>query len=262
MSASYASGGTALDLAHNVRLQGCRGHAGTRAALRYVGGLNEAALEMSHGASLKSAIARAGYRDTQSAALHVSGDTVALQQALANQLCDSLVDASFTDLGIAQRGRDTWLIIAVPFSPPTPAHADAADVEVLRRINLARAQARRCGSKSFPPAPPLLANAKLSAAAEEHARDMLDHNYFAHEGRDGSNPAQRVAAAGYHYRIVGENIASGPETPLEAVEGWVASPDHCQNLMDARFTDSGVAFAASTYGPPRIYWVQEFGMPR
>jgi uncharacterized protein YkwD len=91
---------------------------------------------------------------------------------------------------------------------------------------------------------------------------MLDHNYFAHQGHDGSNPAERVAATGYTYRIVGENIASGPESAAQAVEGWIASPDHCENLMDARFVDSGVAFAASTSGSPRIYWVQEFATPR
>jgi len=102
----------------------------------------------------------------------------------------------------------------------------------------------------------------LRAAAEAHAHDMLDHNYFAHQGHDGSNPAERVAATGYTYRNVGENIASGPESAAQAVEGWIASPDHCENLMDARFVDSGVAFAASSSGAPRIYWVQEFATAR
>jgi uncharacterized protein YkwD len=258
----FATHGTPLDLARHVRAQGCRGRAGTRVPLRYIGGLNEAALEMSHGAKLKSAIATSGYRDQQSVAVHVSGDAASLQQAMANQMCESLVNPSFTDLGIAQRGRDTWMIIAVPFSPPAAANANAADAEVLRLINAARAQSRRCGNKLFPATGPLQANAMLRAAAEAHARDMLDHNYFEHQGHDGSTPAQRVAAAGYAYRVVGENLASGPETPAEAVEGWIASPDHCENLMDARFSESGVAFAATTYGPARVYWVQEFGTPR
>jgi uncharacterized protein YkwD len=261
-ASSYAPYGTPLELARHVRLQGCRGHPGTRAPLRSIGGLNEAALEMSHGASLKSAIAHAGYRDQQSAALHVNAEPAALQKAMANQMCDALVDVNFTDLGIAQRGRDTWMIIAVPFSAPTAASAEAATAEVLLRINAVRAQARRCGNKPLPPAGPLQLNARLRAAAEAHARDMLDHNYFAHAGRDGSNPAQRVAATGYRYRLVGENLASGPETATQAVEGWIASPEHCENLMDGRFTESGVAVAATTYGPPRIYWVQEFATPR
>ena len=42
---------------------------------------------------------------------------------------------------------------------------------------------------------------------------MVDHQYFAHEGRDGSQPAERIRATGYlsgggAWRI-GENLAWG-----------------------------------------------------
>jgi len=59
-----------------------------------------------------------------------------------------------------------------------------------------------------------------------------------------------------------ENLASGPESPQEAVRGWIASPPHCQNLMDPRFEELGVAFAATRSGEPRIYWVQVFASQR
>jgi len=91
---------------------------------------------------------------------------------------------------------------------------------------------------------------------------MLSHNYFAHEGYDASTPAQRVAATGYRYQLIGENIASGPQSAAEAVAGWLTSPGHCENIMDARFTESGVAYAANSSGTPRVYWVQEFAAPR
>jgi uncharacterized protein YkwD len=91
---------------------------------------------------------------------------------------------------------------------------------------------------------------------------MLRYHYFEHTGHDGSSPAQRIAATGYSYRIVGENIASGPETPQEAVQGWLASPGHCQNIMDARFEETGIAYDASRSGEPSIYWVQEFAAAR
>jgi hypothetical protein len=32
--------------------------------------------------------------------------------------------------------------------------------------------------------------------------------------------------------------------------------------MDARFTDMGLAYAASRSGEPRIFWVQEFAAAR
>jgi len=263
MNAAHgASTSAPLDLVRSVRAQGCKGHAGNHVPLRPLHGLDEAAQELSRGVALESAIAHAGYRQEQSASIHVSGDTSVLQRALSNQLCTTIIDASFADIGIATHGRDTWIIFAEPFSPPAAAMAGQVGAELLQRINAARAQARRCGSKPYPPAPPLRANAMLQAAAEAHARDMLVHNYFAHEGHDGSSPADRVTATGYGYRLVGENIASGPETAAQAADGWIASPDHCENLMDPRFVESGVAYAASTSGPPRIYWVQEFATPR
>lgn len=256
-----ARSATPLEMARAVRLQGCRGHSGTYAPLRLIGGLSDAALDVSHGTTLKTAVARTGYREQESTLLHVSGDSAALQRALAGPLCGTVADSHFSDVGIAQRGRDTWIVFAIPFATPSPASAAEVDSELLRRINLARSQPRRCGARWFSAAAPLQNDPLLRAAAEAHAKDMLDHHYFAHEGRDGSTPAQRLRSAGYRYRLVGENIASGPTTAQEAVDGWLASPGHCENLMDPRFTQSGVAHAANSYGPPRIYWVQEFAAP-
>ena len=252
----------ALGSARAVRTQGCGGHAGIRAALRASGALDAAALHWSRATPLKSAIELSGYRAEQSAALHVSGELGVLQQALRLKLCAELTDSNFTDLGSIERGADTWIIIAAPFSPPSGADANVVAAQLLQRINRARAAGGRCGDKYFPPAPPLLPNALLNRAAEAHAQDMISHDYFAHQGHDGSTPALRAAATGYRYSLVGENIASGPETEAQAAAGWLASPAHCENIMDARFSDSGIAYAASSSGTPRIYWVQEFAAPR
>jgi len=253
---------TVLLSARNLRAQGCGGHPGIRVALRDSAALNAAAGQWSRGAYLKSAVQQSGYREQQSAALHVSGDATALQQALRSKLCAELTDASFTDLGSVQRGHDSWIIIAAPFTPPARADADQIAAELLQRINRARAAPRRCGDKSFPPAPALQSSVLLRRAAEAHTQEMLEHDYFAHQGYDGSTPAQRVAATGYRYLLVGENIASGPQSAAEAAEGWLASPAHCENIMDPRFSETGIAYAANNSGTPRIYWVQEFGAPR
>jgi uncharacterized protein YkwD len=254
--------GTVLTAARTVRLQGCGGHPGIRVALRDNGALDSAALQWSRGADLKGAVGQSGYREEQSAALHISGDASLLQQALGSRLCAQLTDRNFTDLGSVQRGHDTWIVIAAPFAPLAAANADEIAADLLLRINRARAQPRRCGSKDFPAAPPLQPSALLRRAAEAHSQDMVSHNYFAHEDYDGSTPAQRVAATGYRYQLVGENLASGPESAAEAVAGWLASPGHCENIMDARFSESGVAYAANNSGTPRVYWVQEFATPR
>lgn len=259
--AAGSGASAALAAARSLRSQGCGGHNGTRLALRASGALNAAALQWSRGANLKSAVGQSGYREQQSAALHVSGDAGVLPQAMRSRLCAELTDPSFIDLGSSQRGHDTWIIIAAPFAPPALIHANETAGELLLRINRARAQPRRCGNKAFAPAPPLQSSALLRRAAEAHAQDMVSHNYFAHEGFDGSTPAQRASATGYRYQLVGENIASGAQSAAEAAEGWLASPGHCENIMDPRFSESGIAFAANSSGAPRIYWVQVFAAP-
>jgi uncharacterized protein YkwD len=251
----------ALTLMRSLRADGCAGHAGVRAPLHVSALLNSAAAHWSRGTPLQSAIERSGYREDQSAGLHVSGDLQAVRTALSQRLCDSLADASITDTGILQRGADIWIVLATPFAAPPAAGAAHVAADVLQLVNAARARPQRCGRTSFAAAPPLTLNALLGRAAQAHADDMLRFDYFEHTGRDGSTPAQRVAATGYSYRVVGENLAFGPETPAEAVQGWLASAGHCQNIMDPRFAELGVAFTATRSGKPRIYWVQEFAAP-
>lgn len=132
---------------------------------------------------------------------------------------------------------------------------------VVELVNVARSKARRCGSERFPSAPPLIASRELNEAAANHARDMARRNYFEHQGADGSQPKDRVLRAGYQPRLTGENIALGPESAEEVVDGWLSSPGHCANIMDSRFQHIGVGLATGR-GRGRIYWVQTFGAPR
>jgi len=47
------------------------------------------------------------------------------------------------------------------------------------------------------------------------------------------------------------------------VQGWLASPGHCENLLTAPFSEMGIAFAAGRdrnhFG---LYWVQLLAQPR
>jgi uncharacterized protein YkwD len=129
------------------------------------------------------------------------------------------------------------------------------EAEVLRLTNVARQSARLCGTVMYNAAPALGASAELRCAARLHAKDMEDQNYFSHTSLDGRTFSQRITAAGYTWRTVGENIAMGYPTPQAVVDGWIASAGHCQNLMNPSFTQLGVGF----YGSNR--WVQDFGAP-
>jgi uncharacterized protein YkwD len=135
------------------------------------------------------------------------------------------------------------------------------NTRVVALVNDARRHGRRCGSDWFDAAPSLSVSRKLNEAAAGHARDMARKKFFEHRGSDGSQPRDRVLLAGYQSRLTGENIAYGPESAEEAVAGWLASPGHCANIMDARFQDIGVGVdTGRKHG--QIYWVQDFGAPR
>jgi uncharacterized protein YkwD len=220
--------------------------------------LDAAADRWAHGASLDSSLDRAGYQAERSAGLHVRGQLFALSEAVRGSVCRALSNHAYREVGLYAQGNELWILLAAPFIPPAQPGRTARQVLVL--VNAARQTGHRCGRRRFGPAPPLQLDDRLTRAASLHARNMLERDYFAHDGPDGT-PAQRVAATGYQYRLVGENIALGPVNAAQAVQGWLASPEHCENIMDPRFRQTGVAFAANHRGAPRIDWVQDFGTP-
>ena len=147
-----------------------------------------------------------------------------------------------------------------PVPTPTPGNGSisATEQRVLDLTNQARAVARTCGTTSYPATTPLSWNNALAGAARGHASDMAAQDYFSHTSKDGRTFVQRVTNAGYTgYRALGENIAAGQPTPESVVSGWLNSPGHCSNIMNADFKELGVGAASGgSYG---IYWVQEFG---
>jgi uncharacterized protein YkwD len=134
------------------------------------------------------------------------------------------------------------------------------NARVVKLVNAARSNGRKCGAERFAAAPSLTVSKELNEVAAGHARDMARKKYFEHRGSDGSQPKDRVRRAGYQPRLTGENIAYGPVSAEEVVAGWLASPGHCANIMDSRFQDIGVGFATGRKRG-QIYWVQNFGAP-
>jgi uncharacterized protein YkwD len=105
---------------------------------------------------------------------------------------------------------------------------------------------------------PLKANPKLESAALAHARDMAWHEKMAHEGSDGSTPAQRIERQSYHYRATGENVAYGQDNVADVMRTWRESPPHKKNIL-GDFTEIGAACVKSKDGTP--YWCVDFGLP-
>ena len=144
---------------------------------------------------------------------------------------------------------------AVPSAAPAAPAAAAAprlttvktlEVGVLKQINQLR---RRQGLVALRLAVP------LSAAAAGHSRAMLTRGFFAHESADGTSFFQRVrryyGPQGYGTWAIGENLLwSSPDIgPARAVQVWLASPGHRENLLAARWREIGLSAMHSTAAP-------------
>jgi len=249
-----------------LRTEGCARVAAFGTPVRRASALDAAARELASSTKLGDALARVGYPAAKSTSFHIRGsrDDAALRGALEPRYCESINDPKLVELGMHQIGDETWIVMAGRTEMPFEALRDPAAVErrVLELVNAARAESRRCGGNRFEPAPPLAAAQTLAAAASLHAVDMAEHGKLTHDGSDGSDSGERVTRAGYTWQISGENVASGQDSAEAVVVAWLGSPGHCATLMDARFTETGAAFALAPGKNPSVYWAQEFAAPR
>jgi uncharacterized protein YkwD len=131
--------------------------------------------------------------------------------------------------------------------------------QIVAKINAARAVARGCGFANYAAAAPVAWNAQLAAAAEAHSLDMASHGLFSHTGSGGSTVADRAGAAGYAYWMLGENISGGQASADDAIGVWLASPDHCANLMNPGYKDAALACSYAAGSPYQRYWTLVLG---
>lgn len=219
---------------------------------------------LQRGESLHSALAQLPARPVYAGSLHLVGleDDHSIATAVAARFCRDLSEPRLREVGVARTARDLWIVVLAPLDVPGPGEQGAVAREVLARVNAARAGGHRCGSRAYAPAPPLRLSSVLSRVALAHSVEMAESNSLEHEGRGGSTPAERVRGSGYGAGMVGENIAGGVPTAAEVVAGWLASPGHCANIMDARFSEMGLAYAVEPESTLAIYWTQDFAVPR
>lgn len=254
---------SALESLNTIRAEGCGGKPGLPSRFEVDTQAEAVARELSRGAKLRDALVRVGYQARHSVSIVISNASseASMRRLLRDEFCASVMDAALTKAGIVQHGENAWIVLVAPYITPSPGDIAATNARVLELVNEARSHRRRCGTHVYQRADPLKLVPSLNKAALRHARDMAKHSFMAHTGRDGSSPAARVTAAGYVWRSVGENVASGSSTPEEVVEAWVNSPGHCANLMSKSFTEMGVAFAVDTTSTAGIYWSQVFAAP-
>lgn len=120
----------------------------------------------------------------------------------------------------------------------------AYEQEVIRLVNVERTKA---GLKA------LTEDWELSRVARYKSQDMHDLRYFSHTSPTYGSPFDMMKAFGIRYRTAGENIAMGYRTPAAVVQGWMNSPGHRANILNASYTKIGVGYVASGN-----YWTQHF----
>lgn len=87
----------------------------------------------------------------------------------------------------------------------------------------------------------LTENPLLSQAALAKGTHMLQNNYWAHVAPDGTTPWYFFDEVDYQYQFAGENLARDFSNPASAVEAWMASASHRDNLLSSRYDEIGVA---------------------
>lgn len=279
--AAGAARADVLSAVQTLRVGGCGGDFPAAEPLQRRARLDRAAEQWAQGHTLSGAAAGNGY--PSAAGVFVRGPERGLIERMRRSECHTVMGRSFLEVGLYQHGEDRWLVLAAvstagaakapppilsgaPASPGLrgagPQAAPVLAARALQLVNEARARGTRCGGRAYAPVGPLTLSGTLASVAFGHAADMAVNNYFEHQDRNGQSPADRVRAVGYREKLVGENIAYGPQTVEEVVQGWLDSPEHCENIMDARFVEMGIAQAAGHTTRRGLYWVQLLAEPR
>jgi uncharacterized protein YkwD len=281
LAATSVARADALSAVQVLREGGCGGVVPAARPLRPNALLDGVAQEWAAGSSLPTATQHSAYRSRATTGVRVSGPDSSLLELLRRSGCHALASPSLREIGVYHRGLDTWVVLAagagLPDTPrvipddaavqarapvPMSAAGPVLAFRALALVNAARARGARCGTKMFAPAPAMSLSGTLADVASGHAIDMAEHNYFEHVDLTGKSPADRVRAVGYQEKLVGENIAYGPESVEEVVRGWLDSPGHCENIMDPRFAQMGIAYSPGRSTRRGLYWVQLLAEPR
>lgn len=90
--------------------------------------------------------------------------------------------------------------------------------------------------------------ARLQQTAKLKAEDLVKNEYFSHNSETLGNPFEMLKSNNVIYDIAGENLAGNTE-PQKAVEAWINSETHKQNILEEKFNYTGICvIESSVYG--------------
>lgn len=154
---------------------------------------------------------------------------------------------------------------ALPEAARPVCAATPSPESVLNMLNAMRALGAVChqtGDAAV--AAPLRWSPSLAAVAEAQSHDMAALNRMGHRDSQNRDLTERLAAMGYRFSTAAENVAVGYPSLGEVVDAWLESEPHCDNLMNAKVLELGLACSdAGSGGDPgeNRYWTLVLGAP-
>jgi uncharacterized protein YkwD len=100
-----------------------------------------------------------------------------------------------------------------------------------------------------------------SGALDNSAQGWSQAMVATHQLTHGASFTARISAAGYPWGSAGENIATGYLTPRAVVAAWMASVEHCRNILNPTYRDVGIGEVPSpATGTRPATWTGDFGL--
>jgi uncharacterized protein YkwD len=134
----------------------------------------------------------------------------------------------------------------------------AREDDMLDVLNDTRLEGGMCGGVVANPVDAVALSPELRCAARLHAVDIATTGNLRHRGSDGSDTQARVDAALYENIPSAELLAADFVDPQEALDAWVASPEHCEEVFKARSDEVGIGYGENEDGD-RSAFVIVFG---
>lgn len=93
----------------------------------------------------------------------------------------------------------------------------------------------------------LFINKLLENSAQKKLTDMIEKDYFRHADINNNESWYLFNAVGYQYKLAGENLSSGYNTPWQVFSAWQNSNLHNQQLLKSEYLDMGLAANCEVY---------------
>jgi hypothetical protein len=107
--------------------------------------------------------------------------------------------------------------------------------------------------------PPLKLNPDLCRAAQLMSDEILLTGNFGHIDSEGRRADARARMFGYEFEWLGENLAAGQSSAERALQAWLNSLSHRENLLNPAYREMGLGYTqlmGSRYGS---CWAQLLG---